>query len=61
MAADEILYGGYEELAERIKKLKNVIASSERHGDEAGEHITRLQQLVSGMEDILNRFESANC
>ena len=56
MFKEDILYGGHEELEERIRRLKSVISKCARHGDDADEHIAVLEELVLGMENILDRY-----
>ncbi|PLX71427.1 MAG: hypothetical protein C0602_01050 [Denitrovibrio sp.] len=59
MFKEDILYGGHEELKERIKQLKAVVNRCSKHGDDAHEHVTVIVELVNGMESILDKYSKS--
>jgi hypothetical protein len=58
MTSADIMYNGHEELANRIEQLKAVIERCKKHSAYTGDHIEKLQDVVAGMEVILDKYES---
>ncbi|WP_415238477.1 hypothetical protein [Seleniivibrio woodruffii] len=54
MAAKEFS-GNYTDFQERIRELRLIIKSCERHGAQADEQVGRLKAVVKGMEEVLKR------
>jgi len=59
MFKEDVMYGGHEELEERIKQLKVVINKCSKHSGNADEHVTVLIELVNGMEGILDKYSQS--
>lgn len=59
MFKDEVLYGGHEELMDRINQLKSVISRCAKHGEDAQDHVVMLKDVVSGMENILEKYSDS--
>ena len=59
MFKEDILYGGHEELKERIKELKAVVNKCSKHGNDVNEHVAVLIELVNGMEGILDKYSQS--